>query len=174
MVQRSFVVRHLRELGFGKPVMENMIKDELSAIIDTLSESSEDIKIGRCLAPSILNVLLSLIGGSRISRDNKNLMNLLELFNRRSKAFDMSGGTLSQHPWLRFIAPERSGYNIVNQVNNELKTYFMTIIEQHIADWQEDRKDDLIYAYITEMKKEKHDSSFYRMLQIKKLQITLT
>lgn len=159
-IQRNFVVKHLRDLGFGKSKMETMVKDEFSVIKNILSEQTNKIRIGRILTPSILNVLWTLTTGSRLLRDNPKLINLIELFNKRSKAFDMSGGTLSQMPWLRFFAPEKTGFNLLKKINSELKSLFMKVIEQHHNDWSENRDDDLIYAYITEMRKEKKHSSF--------------
>jgi hypothetical protein len=49
----------------------------------------------------------------------------MQLMSRRAKAFDMSGGTLNQFPWLRFFAPEWSGYNIIMRINAELKEMIM-------------------------------------------------
>lgn len=161
MVQRNFVVKHLRELGFGKAKMECMIKDELSVIVDELKKNSnKERRIGKFIAPSVLNVLWALITGRTLSRDDPQLDKLLDLFNRRSKAFDMSGGILSHFPLIRYLAPEKSGYNLLNNINLEVKKLFMSVIEEHLSNWLPDRDDDLIYAFISEMKKEKHHSSF--------------
>lgn len=49
-----------------------------------------------------------------------------DLMERRSRAFDMSGGILSTFPWIRYVAPETSGYNLLTKLNNELKS-FLTV-----------------------------------------------
>jgi len=49
-------------------------------------------------------------------------MGLLE---RRAQVFDMSGGILSTFPWIRYIAPETSGFNILQRLNEELKNFLM-------------------------------------------------
>lgn len=140
--------------------MEMMVKNEVSVILDVIKESQSDLQIGRLLAPSVLNVLWSLIAGARLSRNNPRLYNLLDLFNKRSKAFDMSGGTLSQHPWLRFVAPEMTGFNLLNSINKELKDFFMEIIVDHHKTWKEDCDDDLIYSFISEMNSKNENSYF--------------
>lgn len=43
---------------------------------------------------------------------------------RRAKAFSMGGGILSSVPWIRYIAPEASGYNLLMTLNKELKSFF--------------------------------------------------
>lgn len=52
----------------------------------------------------------------------KDFINLME---RRTKAFDMAGGILSIFPWVRHIAPEASGYNVLVELNNEIKSLLM-------------------------------------------------
>ena len=58
----------------------------------------------------------------------KHFVNLME---RRSKAFSMTGGILSNIPWIRHIAPEASGYNIIMSLNKELKSFLKVRNEKH-------------------------------------------
>lgn len=73
------------------------------------------------LARSVLNVLWALAAGSRFESSDTQLEILLDLFARRSKAFDMAGGILSQLPFLAYVAPEWSGYNLICSLNATLK-----------------------------------------------------
>jgi len=127
--QRSFVVRHLKQAGFGKALMEDMIMDELRELILLFGESSAEgcaVNVGLSFAPSVLNVLWYLItGASFLSRDDPRLRRLLMTIKSRSKAFDMAGGILNYFPWMKFLAPERSGYNLILRLNSELKDIFL-------------------------------------------------
>lgn len=136
--------------------MEHLIIEELREILDTIKSSEDGVHVGKILAPSVINVLWALTAGCRIPRGDPRLQKLLDLLDKRSKAFDMSGGTLSQHPWLRFIAPERTGYNLVKHLNSELKQLLMENIREHKQTWSEGKNDDVIYSFITEMKKAKN------------------
>uniref|UniRef100_A0A3F2Z159 Cytochrome P450 n=1 Tax=Anopheles minimus TaxID=112268 RepID=A0A3F2Z159_9DIPT len=81
---------------------------------------------------------------------------LLQLLQQRFRAFDMSGGMLNQLPWLHFIAPEWSGYNLVRRFNKQLFEFFTPTIEQHQQTFTDDKAgDDLIYAYIKEIREHK-------------------
>ena len=40
---------------------------------------------------------------------------------KREKNFDITGGMLTAYPWIRFIAPEYSGYNMIQNLNAEIK-----------------------------------------------------
>lgn len=161
-IQRNFVVRHLRNLGFGRSSMDVMILDELQEMLGILGQptNGEGFFMPRIFSPAVINILWALTAGNRISRKDARLQKLLDLFNRRSKLFDLSGGLLTQFPLLRFIAPEMTGYNLIVEFNKELKEFFMETINAHKENWVEDKEDDLIYAFISEMRKENCDPSF--------------
>ncbi|XP_059488655.1 probable cytochrome P450 305a1 [Neocloeon triangulifer] len=152
--QRSFAVRHLRSLGFGKSTMECMIRDEVSRAI-----SQFDQNIGEPafvdFAQGVMSVLWELTAGTKFSDDDPSLGRLLELMKRRARSFDMSGGVLSQFPWLRFVAPDSSGFNLLNTVNSELNAFFMETIRSHKKSHCSDEHRDLIDAYLTEIEKRK-------------------
>ncbi|KAB0792147.1 hypothetical protein PPYR_14106 [Photinus pyralis] len=146
--QRSFVVRHLRNIGLGKKIMDLKIQDEIANLFKIIDERVE-VQIAKLLPFAIINILWSMVAGKRIASENQ----LLDIINKRTKAFDMSGGVLAQQPWLRYIIPERSGYNLIKKLNKELKAFLMETINEHHETWTEDNQEDFIYSFITEMKK---------------------
>lgn len=155
---RSFLVKHFKTLGFGDKSMELMIQKELQEIMNVISTNGKAIKVDKIVAPAILNVLWTLTFGSRRDRTDRHLDKLLKLFDTRIKAFDISGGVLAQFPWLRFIAPEKVGYNLILKLNEEVKTFFMEIITEHYQTWSDGRNDDFIYSFITEMQQGKDET----------------
>ena len=107
-----------------------MIIKEVLDLLDTLGKEgslgNREVTVGSYVTPCVLNVLWVLVTGTRFSSwDDPHLQQLMLLMNKRAKAFDMSGGTLNQFPWLRFIAPEWTGYNIIVNINAELKEIIM-------------------------------------------------
>ncbi|XP_055609284.1 probable cytochrome P450 305a1 [Uranotaenia lowii] len=166
---RNFVIRHLRQAGYGRQPMQLQIQNELNELIGIIRVLEEKpVWPGSILPTSVINVLWTFTTGSRISRDDSRLVTLLQLLQNRSKAFDMSGGILSQLPWLRFIAPEWTGYNLLKKFNLELNEFFMTTIKKHHQEYSEEKcDDDLIYAYIKEMKSRMNDpNSTFTDLQL--------
>ncbi|XP_049299516.1 probable cytochrome P450 305a1 [Anopheles funestus] len=158
--QRSFVTRHLRNVGYGRQAMHVQIQTELNELLEVLDNRMEQpIWPGSILAISVINVLWTIVTGSRVPREDDRLQRLLQLLQERSKAFDMSGGTLNQLPWLRFVAPEWSGYNLVRRFNKQLTEFFSPTIEEHHQNFTEDKAvDDLIYAYIKEIRDHKDEA----------------
>ncbi|XP_058053553.1 probable cytochrome P450 305a1 [Anopheles bellator] len=156
---RSFVTRHLRQAGYGRQPMQVQIQNELNELVDIIRGAQErPLWPASILSISVINVLWTFVTGSRIPRDDDRLRRLLKLLQDRSKAFDMSGGVLSQLPWLRFLAPDWSGYNLLRRFNVELNEFFATTITQHHRDFSEEKAtEDLIYAYIKEMHDRRDD-----------------
>ncbi|XP_058838137.1 probable cytochrome P450 305a1 isoform X2 [Topomyia yanbarensis] len=158
---RNFVTRHLRQAGYGRKPMQLQIQNELNELIGMIRDLKEEpVWPGSILPTSVINVLWTFTTGSRIARDDERLARLLLLLQNRSKAFDMSGGILSQLPWLRYIAPEWTGYNLLKRFNKELNEFFMITIDKHHQQYSEDKcNDDLIYAYIKEMKNQQSEKN---------------
>lgn len=153
-IQRSFVTTHLRTLGFGKKPMERFITEEIHEILDTLTKEGQKVVIRSIFSPAVISVLWAFVGGSRLSRHDVRLQEILQILDKRSAAFDMAGGTLNQLPFLRFLAPEKTGYNLIQNLNMKLKNLFQEAINDHLENWTEEKSnDDFLYSFISEMKK---------------------
>ncbi|XP_057329953.1 probable cytochrome P450 305a1 [Microplitis mediator] len=156
---RGWLVRCLRNLGFGREEMSNKINDELKIIIDKLKlNNNGPVRMKPIIAPAVINVIWSLVTGERIDEENK-LKYFLDLMERRSKAFDMAGGILSIFPWIRYFAPKTSGYELLVTLNNELKAFLMETIEAHKKKYIKGSEKDLIDMFLTEMYQEKRSDT---------------
>lgn len=166
------MVSQLKKVGYGKSRMSAMIHEELQELLETIStKRGEPIWPGKeILAPSVINVLWAFITGSRIERTDEKLKTFLSLLHKRSKLFDLSGGLLCQIPWLRHFAPERTGFSLIQKLNLEFYEFFMTIIQEHLNSYCVDRADDdLIYAFIKEMKSDEENNEKSTTFTLKQL-----
>ncbi|KAF6203329.1 hypothetical protein GE061_003747 [Apolygus lucorum] len=157
--QRAFAVRHMHNLGLGKSRMEYLIIEEIQNVFAALKEGGSNIQIRQHISACVLNVLWAMVTGSRF-KDEETLKKLISLMERRAKAFNMAGGVLCQFPWIRFIAPERTGYNLISQLNGEFKNFIMAIIKEHRATYDKDVTRDFIDAFLHEMNKNDPESYF--------------
>ncbi|XP_055681335.1 probable cytochrome P450 305a1 [Lutzomyia longipalpis] len=145
--------------------MQGLIEKELSAFKEVIQEEMTregSLWPGEFLKESVMNVLWTIVAGNDAEHRvlSKTLMNLLE---KRLKNFDISGGALSDFPWLRFAAPEYSGYNLLCQINKEITSILKKIIAVHQERFSEEKaNENLIYAFIEEMRKQetKEGSTF--------------
>ncbi|XP_043461044.1 probable cytochrome P450 305a1 [Leptopilina heterotoma] len=146
---RGWFVRTFRELGFGKSHMFHLIRDELVEILENLGEGGVRY-LKSVTMNAVINVLWRLTAGKRFS-DEKKLKYFIDLMDRRAKAFSMGGGILSSIPWIRYIAPEASGYNLLMTLNKELKSFFTDTIEDHKKNFKPGKDNDLIDMFLQEM-----------------------
>lgn len=168
--QRNFVMKHLRLAGYGRRPMEEEIQielNELLEVIDVENDEEKGIWPGEMLSPSVLNVLWTFIAGKKIKRSDDRLIRLLKLMKIRSRAFDVSGGWLVSMPFLRYIAPEKSSYNLILQFNREIRAFFQEMIDEHKLEYSDDKStDDLIFAYLKEMRLREGKSSNFTESQL--------
>lgn len=153
--QRRFAVRHFRQLGYGKVHMEELILAELTDLLNELEPActtAEAVSLGPLLPPSVLNVLWALTAGTRFPHGDARLQRLLDLMGQRGRAFDMAGGVLGTLPWMRHLAPERTGFNLLNRLNASLRELLLETIADHNASYTQGRTRDLIDAYLHEVK----------------------
>lgn len=76
---------------------------------------------------SVLNVLWTMLAGQRFALNDVKLAKLMELVHVSFRMLDMSGGILNQMPFVRFLAPNRSGYKDIKNILFEFYTFLMVI-----------------------------------------------
>uniref|UniRef100_V9ILU6 Cytochrome P450 305a1 n=1 Tax=Apis cerana TaxID=7461 RepID=V9ILU6_APICE len=128
---RNWMMRTMRIFGFGKSEMIKMIQNQLVIFSENLNKNKlHQLKL--LFVPAVINVLWNFTTGELIAfNQQQKLEYFLDLLERRSRCFDITGGLLAAFPWIRYIAPEISGYNIMCMLNKELKDFLMKIINDH-------------------------------------------
>lgn len=69
----------------------------------------------------MLNVLWEIITGESFANNERMLEDLILFMEERAKAFDISGGLLAQFPFLRFICPKYSGFQLIQKLNDKFR-----------------------------------------------------
>ncbi|EDS41084.1 cytochrome P450 2L1 [Culex quinquefasciatus] len=149
---RSFIMRTLKEVGYGRSRMEELIQKEAIELKQTYSQRINST------SSTLPTAVAKCIERQRIERDDNRLQMLLKLLRKRSGQFDLAGGLLNQMPWLRFLAPNWSGYNLVVDFNRQLMEFFAETIRNHYETYTDTKSsNDLIYAYIREFRNQGHN-----------------
>jgi methyl farnesoate epoxidase/farnesoate epoxidase len=80
--QRRFALRNLRDLGFGKKSMEELIQEDVVEFIESLkSECGKPVYIQKHLNLVVLNTLWKIVGGESFGHCDQKLVNIFETFN---------------------------------------------------------------------------------------------
>ncbi|XP_020294349.1 probable cytochrome P450 305a1 [Pseudomyrmex gracilis] len=157
---RAWSLRTMRHIGYGQRTMNDFLLNQLQIILNKLKEGNV-----RCMKPVIaaatINTLWLLIAGKQIFDSDKRLQSFLHLIECRAKTLDMSGGIMSSFPWLCYIAPNMTGYNIVLELNEKLRDLLMDFINKHKERYQYGSETDFIDWFLREMSEhDKNDSVF--------------
>nr|ARA91629.1 cytochrome P450 monooxygenase [Pieris rapae] len=159
--QRQFTVKHLKNVGFGKTAMEKEIQNELANILEYIEKNRQTpINPKLILAMSVMNILWKFTAGERIEQER--LSYILDLFAKRSKAFSIAGGWLNLWPWIRFILPDLSGYNLIKNLNEQISNIIKEAIIKHKNGTVQGS--DFIYTFLQEMKE--NNNNFFHEEQL--------
>jgi len=82
---------------------------------------------------SILNSLWAVVAGKRFELGDSKLLKIFEIQHASFRALDMSGGLINQMPFLRFIAPEKSGFNTIMTTINTNYGFLKVCLNNHFA-----------------------------------------
>ncbi|ODM98759.1 Methyl farnesoate epoxidase [Orchesella cincta] len=133
--QRRFLLRHLKDLGFGKQnSMESMISVELHELTSRLRQRMADgrqavVCMHNYFNLSVLNVLWSMIAGTRYSHDDEKLLALLEHVDMLMKCGSV-GNLSSMFPILRKLAPKLTGEEKQLEAYKLLQNFLRELIQE--------------------------------------------
>ncbi|KAF5276125.1 hypothetical protein FQA39_LY18605 [Lamprigera yunnana] len=159
-IQKKFILRQMHEIRLGESVLEGNIKRELKDVLSMINSTNAEVDVGEIFQCTLINLIWRVINGDRISRNDPKSSMLVDLLNKRIHSFDMAGGTLSNYPWLTFIAPNKVGYNIIKRMNQKMKTFLMGFVKEHHKTWTDGNNTDLMYSFISKMKETEGNGSF--------------
>ncbi|KAF7990345.1 hypothetical protein HCN44_000150 [Aphidius gifuensis] len=168
--QRRFSIKCLKDLGWGRQTMEELILEDAGGLIkniETLSKKGVIKNLNNLTNSAVINSLWSLIGGTRydVAKGDAKIMKTLQILNDSIRESNVSGGLLNHFPFLRFIAPRLSGYRTITDRYRLMWSFFSAEVSSHKASKKPGIMRDLIDTYLEEIKEHEEDptSSFNEM-----------
>ncbi|XP_058811723.1 probable cytochrome P450 304a1 [Topomyia yanbarensis] len=163
--QRRFVLRHLRDYGFGRRFadLEAETESEVMNLVDMLKygakfEHEKEFVDGHCArCPEVFygclaNLYFQVICGERFSR--KDMAGLFET-GRYALHFQQKGddyGTiLSYLPWLKDYFPEATNYRIMREANLRMIDLVESVLKRYMASYDENHIRCFLDRYIKVM-----------------------
>lgn len=152
--QRRYVLRNLREFGFGRRNMSSMIEEEAAHMVEHLKQrvinngGSLTINFETFFGVHVLNTLWTMMAGIRYNPDDKILKDLQSNLNKLFIQLDMIGTLFSHFPILRFVAPEYSGYNLYVKTHEPIWRFIRNELRKHKETWDPNNPRDLIDTYL--------------------------
>ncbi|XP_018325317.1 methyl farnesoate epoxidase-like [Agrilus planipennis] len=150
--QRKFCMQYLRKFGLGRKDMELIVFEEARELVDCLrSKCAQPITINNTFDISVLNVLWALLAGERFSLDNPRLAGLLSIIHDAFRIVDFGGGIVNQLPFLRFVAPEYSGYKQSYAILKRTWQFLEEVIDEQKKTFSVTHSRGLIDAFLQQM-----------------------
>jgi len=170
--QRRFVLRHLREFGFGKRTMAELVQEEAVQLVDDFKKKiamskngiGEVFEMRDAFSVGVLNTLWSMMASKRYNEDDIELKNLQALLTELFANIDMVGALFSQFPFLRFIAPEASGYKSFVNIHQQVWKFLKAELDDHKETFILNQPRDLMDVYLqmlhSDDKKESYSGTY--------------
>lgn len=134
--QRKFSLHHLKQFGYGRKEMEEQISKEVKVLVENLThECSKPLDVHRLFDVTVINVLWSMMAGERFDLNDIKLKQLLAIINDMFRSTDISGGMLNQLPFLRFIMPDKCGYNLHLSILQRMWTFLEVCLAQTLKNY---------------------------------------
>lgn len=163
---RTFCIRSLKKFGFGSKYMENIMWTDVQDVVQRLKSAA---KSGKSIVPHPIfekatsNMLLTLVNGKRLENENHNYSTdkVVELMDQFVEWFQYSAKTgLCFAPWLKYLAPQWSGYNGLDEACRNFHNFFELLFEENRRSWVKGREPrHLIDCYLDHLQNENHESN---------------
>lgn len=165
--QRRFCLRHLREFGFGRRSMSGLIEEETTNMVENLKnmikssgKNSIDCNMEKLFGIHVLNTLWTMLAGVRYNTNDKELRRLQSLLSELFEKAHMVGALFNHFPFLRFIAPEYSGYNVYVRAHMPLWEFLSKEIKHHKETFNPAELRDFIDVYLEMLNSSNKPQSF--------------
>ncbi|KAL0121780.1 hypothetical protein PUN28_006919 [Cardiocondyla obscurior] len=160
--QRRFILRTLKEFGFGNVTMEDMILNDavsLTTTIESLGKLGPISNLYNITSIAVLNSLWTLVAGSRYELENPKLTEILSVVNEIVRNTNVTGGILTHLPFLRHIIPGLIGFTTLSQKWARMWQFIRSEVTTHKQTRTHGEFRDFIDVYLAEMDTKQSSSS---------------
>lgn len=155
--QRRFLLKHLKDFGFGRKGMgevakseaEYMVKDVMKMIADNNNNGGYVTHMHNFFNTYILNTLWTMIAGLRYNPTDPQMIMLQQLLFDLFATVDMVGCLFSHFPILSILAPDLSGYKSFVATHKRIWKFLRDELAIHKEKFDPEKEDrDIMDVYI--------------------------
>jgi len=150
--QRRFSLKKLKDLGFGRKILESVMIEEVDEVIDEMV-AKKNVNMDTNFNVAVVNVLWKIVASKRFdpqAADTKRMMSLLNMQFKDEFPF-----ILNLFPGLRRFFPPP-----VDKAIFEIKNMIREIIKEHMANIDYDNPRDFIDAYLKQIQENRTDFDY--------------
>ena len=164
--QRRFLLRNLRDFGFGKSEMEDTLLDEIEKLCNEYNKFvGKPVCLDNTLNLSIVNALWAILVGEKLPLDDPKILKIVSSFNkiiRESKGASKYASMLP-HPRLLLLFKKTLMLDLFEDTIKGLTSMIQEQIEEHKSTLNPDDIRDMADLFLKEIGNTKDkESSFYK------------
>nr|WBB44916.1 methyl farnesoate epoxidase [Chrysogorgia stellata] len=149
--QRRFAMRHMKDFGFGKASMENVVLEEVDDLIQAVRKTPGGlVKIDTIFNLPVINILWRIVTGRRYKIDDPEVLQIIRSINDFAVS-SAQNSVLIPFPWLRHIVPKWSGFEALRDTRDKMHQLLKEIIDDHKATIDHEHPRDFVDVFLTEM-----------------------
>ncbi|KAL0278353.1 UNVERIFIED_CONTAM: hypothetical protein PYX00_000191 [Menopon gallinae] len=148
--QRRFTLRHLRDFGFGKNSMEDVVLGEVDDFFHSYFENCNTVQVSGLFNTSVINVLWAMMGGKRYPHDDQEFRLLLDCLQKRFRNGTVAGSFKNRHPFLSKLLPFLKQVKEENVIDELIRNFLMKAFKEHKLT-KEGEPRDFIDVYLNEL-----------------------
>ena len=164
--QRRFLLRNLRDFGFGKTEMEDTLLDEIDKLCSEYKTFvGKPVCLDNTLNLSIVNALWAMLVGEKLPLDDPKLQRIVKNFNtliRESRGGSRMAAMLP-HPKMILLFRKSLMLDLFQETFNDLASMIQRQIEEHKLNFDGDDVRDMTDLFLKEIgSTHDEESSFYK------------
>ena len=164
--QRRFLLRNLRDFGFGKSEMEETLLEEIEKLCNEYGNNSgKPICLDNTLNLSIVNALWAILVGEKLPLNDPKILKIVAGFNKVIRESTAGSRMVSMlpHPKLIFLFKKTLNLDIFENTLNDITSIIERQIESHKSSFNSDDMRDMTDLFLKEIENtHDKDSSFYK------------
>ncbi|XP_076236313.1 methyl farnesoate epoxidase [Calliopsis andreniformis] len=164
--QKRFSLKILKQLGFGKYTMEQIIQQDAISFTNMIIELTKDgapADISSIIGTAIVNNLWFILEGTKfdVGMTDTHVKEVINTLKTMLQESNVSGGILNQFPFLRHLFPGLTGFSRFKELQDRMNKFFTEIITKHKETKKVGVCTNFIDAYLEEIQVQKYKSPSY-------------
>ncbi len=162
--QRRFALTTLRDFGFGKQSMEELVETEAAELVNIVNKNYSD----KATDPQylfnikVLSSIWSIVAGKKLDHFNKELQDACKLLSKTMREmYNPFNNIIVNYPRAFYFLIRKMNLNPMMEMFSSLLSLCKRDVMEHLEIYQDDHSSDFIDAYIKHSQTSQEGSSFH-------------
>jgi len=159
--QRRFALKQLRDLGFGKKNLDDVMVEEIDAVIDELlKHKDQSVEINSTFNTAIINVLWQIVASKRFDAKDKDTKIIMDTIN------DMVSSGFAVKSFLPTFLAKILPLDNVDQGFIFLKKVMYELVQEHLGSMDPDCPRDFIDVYLNQVRQDPNNFDVEQLILV--------